>query len=208
MVRLKFLKTIFLTIILFSLSCKKHILSENLSDFDKLYLSNRPPSGKVYVLDMTDESFENSILAASLQGVINKKETRIYIIGGESGLTRPWEKINSRESENFWLAHYQEFYGIEKEKEGGLKDAITEFKKEINGYFLVSLNEPWTINAGTTLAGLDGALIAFEENRELLESNGIKLKESLIGKWTNSSECYSDLFNKYYSKGQNNIPMN
>jgi len=198
---LKFSKIIFIATILFFFSCKEHVDFENFSEYEELYLSNRPTLGKViYVIDMAEESFENSILASSLQGIINKKEARIYIIGGDAGLSRPWEKLNSMESENFWLSHYKEFYGVDNLKEVNLRDAIAEFRKEIKGYLLVSRGEPWTINAATTLAGLDNLVIAFDENKDLLESNGIGLKESLIGRWRNSSECYLYLFNKYYTK--------
>jgi len=200
--KIGFFRTVVFVGVFLFLSCKRETPSENLSgnlsDLDRLYLSHRPPVGKVYVLSMSGASFEDSVLAASLQGVVNRKEARLYIIGGDAGLSRPWEKVNSMKSEEFWLNHYRMVYGLEQVKEFPLREAITEFRNEIGGWYLVSLKEPWTINAGTTLAGMDGSLIAFEENRNILDEAGIPLKESLIGRWRNSSECYEDLFRRYY----------
>jgi hypothetical protein len=172
----------------------------NLNDFEKLYLSRRPPYGEMYIIDLSGEPLERNILAASLQGVINKKLARIYLINGDEGSNRPWEKQNATESARFWAEYYQQKYGIEKAWEGNLDDAVEMFSSEVNGYILVSMDEPWTINAATTIAGLENSLIAFPNTQEFLESKGIKMHESLTGKWENASECYLYLQENYYSK--------
>lgn len=179
---------------------KKQGDKDNLNDFEKLYLSMRPPAGQLYLVDLSGESFERNLLATSLQGVVNKKSSRIYLVGGEEGTNRPWEKTNSRETALFWVNYYQQEYGFVKAWEGGLDDAVKMFSSEVKGYILVSRDEPWTINAATTIAGLENLLIAFPETEEFLESQGIKMRTSLIGKWMTSSECYLDLKEKYYSK--------
>ncbi len=79
-----------------------------LSEFDKLYLTHRPPHGGIYVVDIAGETFERKVLASTLQGVVNKKETRIYVLDGEVGKVRPWEEEGERASTEFWLKYYQE----------------------------------------------------------------------------------------------------
>lgn len=173
-----------------------------LSDFDKLYLTRRPPHGDIFVVDIAGESLERKILAATLQGVVNKKEARIYILdGGDAGKTRPWEKEGERTSSEFWLGYYQKKYGIKKKWEGKLDESLRKFSSEIKGYILVSFDEPWTINAGTTLAALKGdRIIAFETEKKLLEDLNIPLTETLTGKWKDAVECYRDMYEKFYDK--------
>ena len=172
-----------------------------MNTLDKLYIVRRPPIGNLYVIDLTGETYENKVLAASLQGIVNRKSARIYLLDGDSSTNtsiRPWEDTTEQASELFWLNLYKQQYNIKEVWEGNLENALLKFSDDINGYILVSNNEPWTINAGTTIAGITGSLIAFSDQQPLLEAAGIKLKESLIGKWTNSSQCYLDLRQKYY----------
>ncbi len=172
---------------------------EGLSGFDKLYLSERPRLARhIYVIDLTGEPYERKVLAASLQGVVNRHAARIYLIDNDTGQNRPWEEDNEQASEMFWLNYYEKAYGVDVVWEGSIKDALRIFASSVNGYVLVSETEPWTINAGTTIAGRDGVLVAFQGDQVLLDSLGIKMKESLLGKWADTSDCYTDLFEKYY----------
>lgn len=171
-----------------------------LHDLERIYLSRRPPYGNMYIVDLSGEPFERNILASSLQGVVNKTSARIYLVGGDEGTNRPWEKQNATETTRFWADYYQEEYGIQKAWEGNLDRAIEMFSSEVHGYILVSLDEPWTINAATTMAGVENLLIAFPTMQGFLESKGIRMKQSLIGRWKNASECYLYLKENYYSK--------
>lgn len=177
-----------------------HAASASLSPSDRLYLTHRPPVGEVYVVDIRDEPFERKILAASLQGIVNKKRARIFLVDGTPGKNRPWETTTERDSAFFWLELYQKRYGIKKVWEGNLNEALKKFAKEAKGYILVSKDEPWTINAGTTLASVKNALAAFEPEQELMESLGLKIVDSLPGRWKNLSDCYNDLYQQFYPR--------
>ncbi len=164
-----------------------------LSDFDKLYLTRRPALGALHVIDVAGESFERKVLAATLQGLVNRSEARVYLIHEEPKEVASWKSDDKRDAALFWLEHYREQYGVTKAWEGDLSEAVSLFASEINGYYLVSESEPWTINAATTFASQRGALVAFEAERDLLESAGIGLIESLLGRWGNAAECYLEL---------------
>ncbi|MCL5277669.1 MAG: hypothetical protein M1517_07860 [Deltaproteobacteria bacterium] len=168
---------------------------DTLNSVDRLYLSYRPPlAPQSYVIDIQGEPFEREILAASLQGIVNRRSASVYLVGDNS------DNSNAGASELFWLNLYQRGDGVKVAWEGDLDDAVHRFSEDVNGYVLVSSSEPWTINAGTTLAALYGYLVAFTDERPLLESAGIPLKESLIGRWQDSSQCYLDLWKTYYSR--------
>ncbi len=166
---------------------------------DRLYLSFRPPlDRRVYVIDLTGEPYEEKILAASLQGIVNRGAAKMYLIDGDTGQNRPWEEDNEETSELFWLDYYERKYGVSVVWQGRIEDALPLFVHDIDGYVLVSESESWTINAGTTIAGRENVIEAFEGDRVTLSSLGIPLKESLIGKWTDTADCYHDLFRDYY----------
>lgn len=172
---------------------------DRLSPFDRLYLSERPPLAQhVYVIDITGEPYERKVLAASLQGIVNRTSARIYLIDSDTGQNRPWEEDDEEASELFWLNYYEQAYGVDVVWEGSIEDALPLFASYVNGYVLVSETEPWTINAGTTIAGRDGVLVAFQDDQALLGSLGLKMKESLVGKWTDTSDCYTYLYDHYY----------
>jgi len=155
-----------------------------------------PP--QVYVLEIFGEPFSRKVLAASLQGIVNKKGPRIYIVDGEAGENRPWEKSMEHQSQLFWLDVYRERVGLETAWEGGLADALKLFSPEISGYILIAETEPWSINAATSLAGRKKALVVFENDLPMVEALGLPLLEDLRGRWKDARTCYSDLFKTIY----------
>ncbi len=195
------MKKTFSIFFVFIFSCCLLPAAYCLSEFDKLYLTNRPPRGDIYVVDIAGETFERKVLATTLQGVVNKKEARIYILDGEVGKVRPWEEEDERASTEFWLKYYQEKYGIKKKWGGKLDDALKIFANEIKGYYLASSLEPWTTDAATTLAALKGdSVVAFDSTKNLLDALKIQKKESLAGKWKDAASCYKDMYEIFYAK--------
>lgn len=171
-----------------------------LSDHNRLYLTHRPALGEVFVVDLSGESYERKVLAASLQGVVNKKQARLYLLDKDKGKNRPWETGQGKEAAAFWLDLYQKNYSIKISGEGKLNDALQAFASEAKGYVIASVKEPWTINAATTLAAKDNLLIVFEKERDTLQSLGLREKANLVGKWKDASGCYMDLWKTYYEK--------
>ncbi len=178
------------------------IFSSALSEFDALYLSRPPPPlGEVYIVDISGESYGRSVLATTLQGVVNRHMARVYLLTGKTSTgNRDWEKEGERAAEEFWVQYYSDNYGLKVVWEGGLEEALEVFAGEIEGYVLVSRDEPWTVNAGTTIAALENVVVAFPEDQEFLEGLGIPMYQSLVGRWQSASECYLDLWKMYYAR--------
>mgnify|MGYP005846136021 CR=1 FL=1 len=157
-------------------------------------------TGKVHIIDNTSETFSKKLLAVSLQGIINQREARIYLLDRDRGINRPWEQSEARD---FWLNYYKENKKIEIVWQGKLDEALKIFATEINGYILASESEPWTINAATTLSGLKKGLIVTENDLNIVE--GFKMLEDLRGRWKSAEECYFDMFEKIYSQTNQNM---
>jgi len=155
-----------------------------------------PP--RAYVMEIVGEPFSRKVLAASLQGIVNKKGGRIYIVDGEAGENRPWEKSMEHLSQLFWLDVYRDRVGMETVWQGGLAEALKLFAPEISGYILIDEAEPWSINAATSLAGQKRALVVFENDRPIVEALGLPLLEDLRGRWKDARTCYADLFTSVY----------
>ncbi|MBI3184066.1 MAG: hypothetical protein HYZ28_18185 [Myxococcales bacterium] len=167
---------------------------------DGLYLSRRPPLGGASVVDLAGETFERKVLASTLQGVVNGTEARIFVLDGEPTGDRSWETTSEREANEFWLSWYEQEAGLRREWEGGVEELVRRFSGEVKGYVLASRSEPWTINAATTVASVEGAVVAFESERALLESAGVPQLDSMVGRWKDASSCYRELMSQWYPK--------
>lgn len=157
-----------------------------------------PPQVHAYVVDIAGEPFSRKVLATSLQGVVNKKGPRIYILDGEGGGLRPWETQGTRFSQFFWLTLYQERFGLRQEWTGRLDEALSLFAPEVSGYIRVDENEPWTVNAATSLAGPMKALVVFDNDIPTVRALGLPLLKDLGGRWTDAASCYLDTFKNIY----------
>jgi hypothetical protein len=195
---------IFIAAVILTCACgKSREGSSNLTDLDRLYITHRPPVGKVHLIDVTGETYGRKLLAISLQGVVNRSEARIYMVDGDTGGSRPWEKLNDREAAMALLDLYRRDYGVELAWEGRLDEALKLFAGEAAGYHLANESEPWTINAGTTLSGMTRGLVVLGADSGTLDSLGVKKLSTLSGVWRNASECYIDLERNYYPKMAN-----
>lgn len=171
-----------------------------LSDYDQLYLRHRPPLGEAHVMDVSSEVFSRKVLAASLQGVVNRTKARLYLLDGQKGSNRPWETEGEYAAGRFWLRTYQERHGLKVAWEGNLEQALAIFAEEAEGYLLFAEHEPWTLNAATTLAGLHDWLIASPAEEAMLARLGLKKVEDLRGRWKDPGSCYRELHEAFYAQ--------
>jgi putative glycoside hydrolase with GxGYxYP motif/GxGYxY motif-containing protein len=183
-----------------ALACSgKKPSAPRLDDFDRLYLSMRPPVGAVSVVDVTGETFGRKVLAASLQGVVNRTQARLYLLDGAPESSPTSEEFRTREAAAFWLEHYSEKYGVSVISQGVLDDALAQFASEASGYVVASPTEPWTVDAATTIAASEGALVTFDADQGQLQGLGVPLLADLRGKWGSAPACYADMFATYYA---------
>lgn len=177
-------------------------IGENEGGVASFYLIRHPPPGSpAYILDLKGAKQSRKLLGVSLQGVVNHKAARIYILGGDPAGERPWEGEGERESAEFWSEVYRNRYGIPVAGTATLETLLEQFRSEINGYIRASLQEPWTINLATTLAGLEGALIvAGEEEESLMATLNIPKVRELRAVYTEEISAYRDLARTYEKK--------
>lgn len=136
--------------------------SETLPAFDAMYLDRRPPVGAINPVDLSGENLERKILAASLQGVVNREKVRLYLVGGGKDENRPWETDEEGASARFWIDLYRDTYGVKWGEEIDLDGALSRFGAEVRRIYLIAESEPWSIHVANSKAAIEPGLIVFD----------------------------------------------
>lgn len=102
------------------------------------------------VADVSDLAADRVLALTTLQGVVNRKIPRIYLLPG---------KGENREGKRTWL----ETLGIPSSTVADPMSLIAKYRDAIKGVVIYDPAVPATINVATTLAGLDGAIVASPE---------------------------------------------
>ncbi len=133
------------------------------------------------VIDLRGKDYKTRLLALSLQGIVNRKGPRLYVL---------WEskdKFGNPSQE--WLKYYDSKGWIEF-KEISLREAIKKYKNEVKGFVVYDPELKHSINIATTMAGLKDVLIAHPYFIEPLKRLGLKMVEDLRGRWKNKYQAY------------------
>lgn len=143
------------------------------------YLAVRPPLGDVTVVTIGGESPQRRLLAATLQGIVNRTSARIYLVGARNPA-----------QDQFWLDDYLARGLVHVVAHDTLDDALSTFAGEASGYVLASYAEPWTINTATSVAAAQGALVATPDQAPLLDGLGLHELDDHIGRWPDAATAY------------------
>jgi hypothetical protein len=154
------------------------------------YATAIPPREGLWVLDITGETSAREIIARTLQGVVNRAKARIYIV---DDAPNPASSAATQQAERHWLTVYQEELGIVPTATGNLDQALAAFASELEGYYLVSEDEPWSINAAITQAGTHTAVLATADDAPALQALGLQQRGDFVGKWPDGPTCYLEL---------------
>ena len=141
------------------------------------------------VIDLRGKDYKTRLLALSLQGIVNRKEPRLYVL---------WEskdKFGNPSKE--WLKYY-ESKGWISYGEISIESALKKYRDEIKGFVVYDPNFRHTINIATTMAGLYDILIAHPDFISMLENLGFKMKEDLRGRWKDKYEAYEWQLNNLF----------
>ncbi|GJM81090.1 hypothetical protein HMSSN139_35860 [Paenibacillus sp. HMSSN-139] len=117
-----------------------------------------PSFGKVKRLDVADvvnSPGDIRLMLATLQGVINRSEPRIYLLE------------NEEEGKMTWLNDLNVPYQLHDEA----WDLVKKYKNEVKGIIIYDPEVPDSINVATTLAGLKNAIVASPEIASQLEAS-------------------------------------
>ena len=122
---------------LIAFSCR----NEDESQSQRILPGGKFPS-KLFVLDIQpDMSWHQRNMLTCFQGLINRKDTRIYYV--------------ETEQDEFWLDYYKETFDIPNEKVANINDLLKLFSNEIDGYIIYQPDNPHTLNIATTIGSLE-----------------------------------------------------
>jgi hypothetical protein len=142
---------------------------------------------KLYVLDVNEKlNWADKNLLSCFQGLVNRKETRIY--------------YNGSEHDQFWLDYYEKTFGIKNEKVSDVEDLLTRFASEIDGYIVYPPESKHLLNVATTVGALENLLPVTPEQEELLQKVGLTKKKELLDEGKNMLDIYEDAANELLPK--------
>lgn len=123
-----------------------------------------------------DITWDERTFFTCFQGLVNRKEPRIYFIRDED--------------DRHWLEFYKTRYGTGYEI---IDDpyALTEmFAEELKGYVVYDTNMLDSANVATVLGSLEDAVPVSEELVARLQAAGLSEVDNLVGRWTNRYDAY------------------
>ncbi len=133
------------------------------------------------MIDLRGETYERRLLALSLQGILNKKGPRIYVL---------WEsKDRFGNPSEEWLEYYKS-KGWVTYDEISLEEALLKYKGDVKDFVIYDPEMRHTINVAITMAGLYDTLVAHPSLRQMLEGIGYTMKEDLRGRWKDKYQAY------------------
>ncbi|MBS1847137.1 MAG: hypothetical protein JST73_02575 [Actinobacteria bacterium] len=146
------------------------------------YLTVRPPLGDVTVVSIVGESAQRKLLAATLQGVVNRSSARIYLVGaGDPNADQHWLDVYAAAGLIHITAHLD------------LDQALAAFKGEVSGFVVASYSEPWTIDTATSVAAEDHGLVATADEVPMLEGLGLTEIADHVGRWSDAATAYEQI---------------
>ncbi len=156
------------------------------------------PEGPTTALTLTPvrldgEPYARRLLAATLQGVVNQRGVRLYLLPGRDGPRGAGPSAGSEDAtQRQWLDVYERGGSVAIGAEATLDEALRRYASEADGYVVASLDEPWTINVATTRAGLRRWLVATPETAPSLDAVDLRLREDLRGRWSSTDAAVRD----------------
>lgn len=146
------------------------------------YLSVRPRLGPVTVVDVSSESADRRLLAAALQGVVNRSSARLYLVGA-----RPATQ------DRHWLDDYVARGLVGVVANDSLDQALATFAHEASGYVVASRAEPWTINTATTVAAASHGLVVTPDLVPAMQALGLTQIDDEVGRWPDAITAYESI---------------
>lgn len=131
--------------------------------------------------DLTSLSGDEQGLLVSLQGIVNRKEPRLYFYWGTDPTNLEWLntiKVPSTVTTDPW-------------------SLLRKYRDEIDGAIVFDPDVPDTINLATTLAGMKNAVVA---TADLAEAYGLHILEDLRGKYADKFAVYNYALSSVWPK--------
>lgn len=140
------------------------------------------------LIDVRDVDEKTQLLAASLQGNINRADPKIFLLWGKS-----WYPSY----DSIWINYYVE-KGWVTYTEISIDSALSKYSSELSGFIVYDPDFRHSINIATTMAGLDNGLIAHPDLIGYLQGFGLSMLKDLRGMWSNAEEAYQWQYDSLY----------
>ncbi|KXH34010.1 hypothetical protein CSIM01_02345 [Colletotrichum simmondsii] len=140
---------------------------------------------------LTALSGDEQILLVSLQGLVNRRQPRLYLYWSQNSAF-PDDEVNEA-----WLRHLETEGYRSADATSSPLQLVDKYKSEIRGAVIYDTKLPDTINLASTLAGLHGAVLATEE---LARRFNISTTEDLRGRFKNKFELYDHAAREVWPK--------
>ena len=160
----------------------------------------------VQVLDVSALSYAQRLLAASLQGLVNRGGPRLYLDWGVYDDVRarttnevflPEEIWQAKyrpyvgDSDRLNLAYYQEAFGLHSKPLADLSAAVREHVRCLRGLVVWDPALPDTVNAALALAGLEELLVVHPDLLPWAAAGtGLPVVHDLRGRWPDRVRLY------------------
>lgn len=141
---------------------------------------------KLDVADIYDAPGDIKLLLATLQGIVNHEEPRIYLLE------------NQEEGKLTWLKDLKVPYNVHAD----YWDIVKKYKKEVKGIIVYDPKVADTVNVATTLAGLKDAVVASPALAAQLKAAPFNLKvlDDLQGKFKDRLDAYTWQYENLWAK--------
>ena len=130
------------------------------------------PPTRLDVADMTGVAADEQLLLTTLQGVVNRRRPRIYLLQPQNEPLYAW--VNA--------------LGVRYQVLDDALQLLSEYRGEITGAVLYDENVPGTMNVATTLAGLHDGVAT---SAELAGSTGLPVLADLRGEFASDLDAYT-----------------
>lgn len=177
---MSFLKNISLYIILsvalISMGCSQR--NEELKNNSQRLMPGGNIPSKLFALKIkNDISWHQRSLLSCFQGLINRKDTRIYFL--------------ETEQDQFWLDYYKETFDIPYEKITDMGALLKLFAHDIDGYISYNPENPHAINIATTIGSLENLLPVSANQEMLMQEIGLQKIKDVSDYGTDRIEVYN-----------------
>ncbi|MDQ1257866.1 MAG: hypothetical protein QG656_2474, partial [Candidatus Hydrogenedentes bacterium] len=155
--------------------------------------SSGPVAEHLVVYDCSNEPEPMERLLLGLQGIVNRKQPRIYLLN----------KTNPPGYDEMWLDYMQEkgYTGAE-DRIATANELIARFRGEIAGVVVSDPELPGSVTAACMAAGVENALPA---TPELAESLGLPVVLDLQGRWTRNVDAYQFIRDTYWDRMNHHV---
>ncbi|HDM71026.1 MAG TPA: hypothetical protein ENG58_06400 [Thermotogales bacterium] len=144
--------------------------------------SSNGTDGFTYVLDLSDQfiRYDEGLAIKALQGIVNKKGARLYVIMDSS--------------DKYWFERIKKTFGLKIKIIKSFNDALKIFKNEVKGCVLYDLKNVWEVNLITTISGILKAIPLTDADYDL------PILLDIRGKFPNEIEAYRWIVDEYFDE--------